>query len=187
MPSLAFDYLHTPRLLLRKLTPDLWRQVHQTFSEENLIQFFGIQNDKELAEERKRFAEGLTAYRRSFVLFHLIERASGKVIGACNFHSWHTPHHRAEIGYAINDESNKRQGYMREALPSVIRYGFEEMDLNRIEAFIGPQNEPSKKLVQRCGFVLEGVMREHYCKDGRIEDSFIFSLLRREWMASAAG
>ena len=186
MQPTSFNCLHLPRLLLREMTPDMWRSVHQTFSEEELIHFFGIQNDKELAEERKRFAEGLTGYRRSFIHFHLIEKASEKVIGACGFHAWHVPHRRAEVGYAMMDESRKRHGFMREAFPAIVRYGFEKMNLNRIEAFIGRQNEPSLKLVHGLGFVEEGVMRAHYCKDGHIEDSVVFSLLRDEWMAGAA-
>lgn len=54
------------------------------------------------------------------------------------------------------------------------------MKLHRIEAFIGPHNLPSQKLVQKMGFKKEGLLREHYCKKGVVEDSIVFSLLRRE-------
>lgn len=184
MPLPEPTCLHTARLTLRELRPERWRAVHQTFSEAELIAFFGIQNEKELEEERRRFGEGLAGYRRSFVSFHLIEKATACVIGACGFHTWHLRHARAEIGYSITDESRKWQGFMQEAMPAVIQYGFEEMRLNRIEAFVGPTNTPSLKLVERMGFTQEGIMREHYCRDGQTEDSIVFALLRREWLMS---
>ena len=70
---------------------------------------------------------------------------------------------------------------MREALPEVLKYGFNTMNLHRIEALIAPGNIPSLKLLQRTGFTREGLLREHYMKGGRLEDSVIFSLLRPEY------
>jgi ribosomal-protein-alanine N-acetyltransferase len=70
---------------------------------------------------------------------------------------------------------------MKEALKAMLDFGFKEMQLNRVEALIGPLNVPSTKLVQSLGFVQEGVLREHYCKNGELQDSVMFSLLKREY------
>jgi ribosomal-protein-alanine N-acetyltransferase len=70
---------------------------------------------------------------------------------------------------------------MKEALVPIINFGFEEMKLNRIEAFVGPKNEASMKLVKKFGFKHEGVMRQHYNYNGTLEDSLVFGLLREEY------
>jgi ribosomal-protein-alanine N-acetyltransferase len=70
---------------------------------------------------------------------------------------------------------------MKEAVAPVIRYGFEQMQLNRIEAFIGSANEASQRLVKALGFREEGLLRKHYIKDGIAEDSLVFGLLRSEY------
>jgi ribosomal-protein-alanine N-acetyltransferase len=55
------------------------------------------------------------------------------------------------------------------------------MNLHRIEAYVGLANEPSNKLMQKFGFTKEGLLREHYLRDGIYHDSLIYSLLRKEW------
>jgi len=54
------------------------------------------------------------------------------------------------------------------------------MKLNRIEAMISPLNVPSLNLIHRMHFVKEGLMKEHYLKDGIYEDSVVFSLLKAD-------
>ena len=70
---------------------------------------------------------------------------------------------------------------MSEAILRIIDYGFSQMNLHRIEAFIGPANIASQKLVEKLGFQKEGVLREHYRKQGVIEDSIVYSLLKKEY------
>ena len=137
--------------------------------------------DTELEIELGKFRKGLTMHNRSFRNFLLIDKDGGNVIGKCGFHTWYPDHSRAEIGYNMINDEVKGKGYMKEAMRPILNYGFETMKLNRIEAFIGRRNEASQRLVKGCGFVEEGVMREHYCKNGVIEDSVCFSLLRREF------
>ena len=171
----------TDRLQLRLLNPEVYKLVFSTFSEEKQRTFFGCKTAEELRVERQRYEGGLTMFNKSFAVFQLIDKASGDVIGWCGYHTWHVPHFRAEIGYALNSEAAKGKGFMKEAFPLVLRYGFDEMGLKRIEAFIGPENVPSLKLVRAFGFTEEGRLREHYFKNGSLEDSLLFSLLEREY------
>lgn len=173
--------IHTERLLLKELTPGVMNLVYTTLPDEHIKIFLGL-TDAELVTEQGKFQKGLTMHNRSFRNFLLIEKTDGNVIGKCGFHTWYPDHSRAEIGYNMNNDEVKGKGYMKEAFRPILNYGFETMELNRIEAFIGRRNEASQRLVKGCGFVEEGVMREHYCKNGVIEDSVCFSLLRREWI-----
>jgi [ribosomal protein S5]-alanine N-acetyltransferase len=76
---------------------------------------------------------------------------------------------------------------MLEAITSIVDYGFHKMELNRIEAFISPDNLPSKKLIAKAGFTQEGVLREHYKWENKIYDSVVFSLLKSEYKSNQAG
>jgi ribosomal-protein-alanine N-acetyltransferase len=180
LPSLV---LETPRLWLKELNPAIMDEVFTTFSDEEIMQFMGLGSEEELALEKHKVEEGLTMYRISFRHFLMIEKISGDVIGRIGYRLWHVPHSRAEIGYGISRDENKGKGYMTEAIKVVVKHGFEDMQLNRIEAFIGSRNEASIALVTRLGFMREGLMREHYCKNEVIENSLCFSLLKREYDA----
>jgi [ribosomal protein S5]-alanine N-acetyltransferase len=110
-----------------------------------------------------------------------VEKQSNTIIGNCGFHTWNPQHHRAEIGYAMNSDEFKNKGFMKETLEKIIEFGFQDMDLNRIEALISENNIPSRKLLDYFGFTKEGVMRGHYLVGEVFEDSVSYSLLKSEY------
>jgi len=150
-------------------------------SEKELYKYFGCRSAAELKEERKKAEQGLSMYRKSFLILQMIDRETGDVIGWCGYHTWYYTHFRAEIGYLISREEYKRRGLMKEALSAVIAYGFDEMGLKRIEALVGPDNEPSIKLIESEGFKQEGYLKEHYFTNGEFQDSIFYALLQKEY------
>lgn len=176
------DTLETSRMLLKAVTPEVIAKVFSLANDHDISRFMGYISERELQTEREKFKTGLTMHNRTFFNFLLIKKADGKVIGRCGFHTWMPMHSRAEIGYGMCGEEFMGQGYMKEAMWPIVTYGFEKLELNRIEAFIGSRNEASLRLVKGLGFKEEGILREHYCKNGVIEDSVCFGLLRREFL-----
>jgi [ribosomal protein S5]-alanine N-acetyltransferase len=85
-------------------------------------------------------------------------------------------HYRAEIGYALHPE-HQGIGLMQEALNAVLDYGFTVMNLHSVEANVNPNNAASINLLQRNGFMREGMFRENYFYNGKFLDSAIYSLL----------
>jgi ribosomal-protein-alanine N-acetyltransferase len=104
----------------------------------------------------------------------------GHLIGTCGYCRWDKQHHRAEIGYDLWPDY-WGQGLMPEVLQALIRFGFEKMDLNRVEATTHTENQRSQRVLAKLGFQREGLLREYYCRDGVYNDQVQFSLLRREW------
>lgn len=176
--------LETPRLLLRAITPELFNYVMETYTDEQLMDYFGYDTEDRLVKEKERHAGGITTFRTAMLYFHLIDKESNRVIGGCGYHTWYVPHARAEIGYELFSEPHKNKGLMKEALLPILAYGFDKMNLHRIEAFVSPENTPSIQLMKHAGFSKEGHLREHYFKDGRYEDSVVFSILKSEWKHS---
>lgn len=70
---------------------------------------------------------------------------------------------------------------MTESLHRAVKVGFENMGLNRIQAFVYVQNTRSVDLLLRLGFTQEGIIKDKHLFRGRYYDHFCFSLLKREW------
>lgn len=174
--------LETERLLLKEVSPEILDEVFTTMTDDEIIKFLGLSGTEELATDRRKWEGGYTTYLISMKQFLLEDKSTGQIIGKGGFHNWYAEHNRSEIGYMMTDESAKNKGYMKEALKAMLDYGFEQMGLQRIEAFIGTANEPSQKLVKRYGFKKEGVLRSHFFKNGKLEDSVCFGLLKDEYM-----
>lgn len=175
--------LETDRLILKEINQEIIDYVFTQWSDEDIMRYMGLQTVEQLAVDKEKQAGGYTTYRIKLKGFLFILKETNEVIGATHYHTWQPMHARAEIGYAIYKEERKNKGYMKEGVKAILDFGFTEMGLNRVEALIGRNNIPSIKLVKSLGFTEEAVLREHYCKNGIIEDSLCFSLLKREYQA----
>ena len=78
-------------------------------------------------------------------------------------------------------EEYRKSGYGRECIELLIKYCFEEINLNRIEANILEYNTASQKLFEKCGFVLEGKKRNAIYKNNKYNDLRIYSILKDEY------
>jgi len=172
--------ISTSRLLLKSITPSIIHHLFNTLDKEAIIQYFGFDNEG-YEYHREMHEQGMETHRISLFFFLLIEKQSNRPIGDCGFHTWNRAHRRAELFYNLRKDSDKRKGYMTEALKEVIDYGFGKLNLHRIQAMVDNSNTPSVRLLNRFGFTKEGTMREDYVVDGKNEDSDCYSLLLHEW------
>jgi len=106
-----------------------------------------------------------------------------RVIGTCTLYHIDTDNRRAEIGYALGRDY-WGQGYMREALTSLINFCFGDLRLHRLEADVDPENLSSIKMLERLGFQKEGYLRERWLVGGGVQDSLYYGLLASEWHAN---
>jgi len=176
-----FENLITDRLILRKLTPEVFNYIYANFSDEELLAFLGLETLDALTVEKEKHRKGLSTYNKSFLYFKVLDKASGKIIGWCGYHTWYLDHNRAEIGYGLYDDVYKQRGLMSEAVKTILDYGFLQMKLHRVEALIGTDNDASQNLVKKFGFTYEGNLKEHYFTNNRFEDSLIFGLLNHHY------
>jgi ribosomal-protein-alanine N-acetyltransferase len=103
------------------------------------------------------------------------------VIGAFGLHHWNQYHRRAEAGYGLA-RAYWGEGIGSEALHAIVKFGFEQMNLNRIYARTIADNHESVKLLERLGFQREGTQRKHSWEDdGTFHDSAIYGILAHEF------
>lgn len=179
------ETIQTERLLLKAISPAVIHDLFETRNEGEIKAFLGV-DEKGYLHYKDMHEKGMDTHRHSLFYFLLIEKATQLPIGECGFHTWNRTHRRAELFYLLRNDAYKGKGLMKEALPPVLRFGFEELGLHRIEALVGKENVPSLKLIEGTGFRFEGIMREDYVIDGRSVDSHCYSLLRHEWAAATA-
>jgi ribosomal-protein-alanine N-acetyltransferase len=168
------------RVVLRWLTEDDVPALYRIFSHPEVMRYWSTEPFADQAAAADYLAQIRRCYaERSLFQWGVARKDGDGVIGTCTLSSLSPKHHRAEIGYALARERWGR-GYMREALPALLRFAFRTLGLNRIEADVDPRNEPSIKSLERLGFRREGYQRERYHVGGELQDSVLFGLLRSE-------
>jgi ribosomal-protein-alanine N-acetyltransferase len=177
-----FPLLRTERLLLREIT---FRDTEAIFRirGDYRVTRHNIGAAYENPVEARRLIEKMRkAYRDKNEVRWGITLSGGdnQVIGMCGYNHWNRIDQRGSIGYDLA-HAYWGKGIMREAVQAITDFGFERMDLNRLEADVGAGNIGSIKILKAMGFQREGIQREHYYEEEEFHDLHLYGLLRREW------
>ena len=121
------------------------------------------------------YAEG--ARRDTSYTFFVCAKEDGRIVGGVTLDAVRRgTTQRAVLGYWLaKDETG--HGYMSEAVRALVAFGFRDLKLHRIEAASIPENVPSVRVLERCGFVREGYMRSYIRIDGRWQDHLLFATI----------
>lgn len=95
-----------------------------------------------------------------------------------------------ELSYQLYDAADAGRGAMTEAVQLIVDYLFDTKPRHRIHLVILPDNGASRRIAEKCGFTLEGTLREPFFHRGRNVDVLMYSLLRtdpRPWRTDAPG
>jgi ribosomal-protein-alanine N-acetyltransferase len=107
------------------------------------------------------------------------------LLGTCGLFAWNRGWRKCTVGYELNPRA-RGYGYMHEALRACLSWGFENMQLNRVEAQVHPDNIASLRSVERLGFTREGLLLQLGFWGGQFHDMYQYSLLRQDWRADEA-
>ena len=138
----------------------------------------------EMAEEK--YIEELGDSRVGKDVSFVIEAVEGDVctpIGTLGLHGINAKDHHATFGIAIGEKDYWSKGFGTEAARLVIRYGFEQLNLHRINSSALAFNERSLRLHKKVGFTEEGRQRKAMFRNGEYHDHVGFGILREEWKA----
>ncbi|WP_134682748.1 GNAT family N-acetyltransferase [Brevibacillus migulae] len=176
--------LTTDRLQLSPLQLDDAQDLYAIWSDAKVTRHMNITafTDVKQAEEMIALLQEL-AQEEKACRFSIQLKPTNTIIGSCGFNYLDFENERAEIGYELG-YSYWGNGYVTEALHSLLAFGFQELGLNRIEAKVEPENTNSIKVLQKLGFVEEGLLRQYEKLKGVLVDLHLYSLLRNEWTMS---
>ena len=173
--------IETERLILKEIEIENAEAVFDIFSNEEIMRHYGQFPMKSIEEAKNLITMFHDNYKNGKgIRWGIFKKEDLMLIGTCGYHNWNQRHSRAEIGYELSNKAWGK-GYMQEALSSVINYGYEIMNLNRIEAVVYPENDPSIKSLLVQGFTREGLLEEYAYFRNVYQDLIMFSLLKKNW------
>ncbi|GAB4509234.1 MAG: GNAT family N-acetyltransferase [Anaerolineae bacterium] len=185
MPGTLFDFgefpvLETERLMLREITLKDTAAVFAIRGDYEVTKYNIGAAYLDMAQASSLIVsiKGDYLHKRA-VRWGMVLKDTGEFVGMCGYNYWNQQDFRASIGYDLL-RSQWGKGLMPETLRAVIAFGFQQMNLNRIEADTSLNNIASVRVLQKLGFRQEGRQREQYFENGRFYDLLLFSLLRRE-------
>ncbi|MCO4842342.1 MAG: GNAT family N-acetyltransferase [Yoonia sp.] len=134
---------------------------------------------------RKAFTNRVYWAQRSItngnaVPLFLVRRQDDALLGAITLDNIRRgPAQAGTTGYWIG-QPFARNGYMKEAIEAVVHYAFRTLDLSRIEAGCLPENTPSRRLLEQCGYKYEGVAQSYLQINGRWRNHVLYANLRSD-------
>lgn len=108
----------------------------------------------------------------------IIGKDSSFCIGQVAFFLIDMDNHFSEIEYCIGTKFQKR-GYGTEATKAVLDFGFNQIDLHKIQICHDENNLASKALIKKCNLTYEGTLRDYFFFDGKYLDRSYYSNTKR--------
>lgn len=112
--------------------------------------------------------------------FGIIEKDTNKLIGCCGLFEFDDWNRKCMIFYQIN-RAHWNKGFATEAIEPIVKFAFEKIKINRVEAYITPGNIASELVLKKNGFIKEGLMREMEFYKDRFWDGIIMAMLKRDY------
>ena len=179
--SLEIPTLHTARLQLRSFNDADSDALFALHSSAYVLRYWDSPPwSEQVRAERfitasRQMAEAGTGIRLA------VDRVSdGAFIGWCSLSGWNPDYRSASLTYCLDDAA-WGHGYATEAARGLLRWAFDTLDLNRVQAEADTRNAASARVLEKLGFVREGTLREDCIVNGAVSDSWVYGLLRREW------
>ncbi len=172
----AFPILTTKRLLLDALVPADSLALQQQMQAMPAYSMWPAPFETE-KHARIRIGHHMTAYKKKSNIHWAIRiKKSKKLIGICKLFELEYAF-RAEIGYWITKKMWNK-GYGTEAIGEITRYGLEVMELHRIYAHTSHENHGSRRMLERAGYLQEGLLNDHVIYDGTFQDMLLYAIVK---------
>jgi [ribosomal protein S5]-alanine N-acetyltransferase len=174
--------LETERIRLRPYRDGDVEAMFALYSDARVMRYWSFPAWTERRQAEQYLARAWAAMEAGEIFpWAIADRATDTLIGALTFFSLHREQKRLEIGYSLSPD-RQGQGLAAEALRCAIGFGFDTVGLVRIEADIDPRNVPSGNLLERLGFVREGLLRKRWRVNGDVCDTAFYGLLPEEFV-----
>ena len=173
--------LETERLLLRKMKVSDAEDMYDYAKREELTKYLLWSPHNSFFYTKDYLKYGESRYSvGDFYDWAVVEKASGRMIGTCGFTSIDTQHNSGEIGYVLNPDFHGK-GYGTEAAARVLAFGFDNLELHRIEARFMEGNAASLRVMEKLGMTFEGFKREAMLIKGEYRTIGVSAILRNEY------
>lgn len=175
--------LRTSRLLLRPFGEGDAEAIFALQSNSSVLRYWDSPPWSERAQAERFISTCRQTEEEGSGARVAIAQAADRVfIGWCSLSKWNPSYRSARLGYCL-DCAAWGKGFATEAAGALLKWAFDTLDLNRVQAETDTRNIASSRVLEKLGFVREGTLREDCIVDGEVSDSWVYGLLRREWNA----
>ncbi len=169
--------IQTPRLLLRQLERSDAEELFVYAQDERVARPGMWEPYSSFADCAAHIDQLIASYESYLMWWALVHRADDRLIGRVEISRWSRENARAELSYALHHDY-WGQRLMTEAVTAAIEYGWNTLDLHRLEATVLPNNLASIRLLTSLGMEREGTMRHHRMLWGEWVDVDLYSMIR---------
>lgn len=182
----SFPTIETNQLILRKIEPEDATNLFEFLSDIAVNQYM-INNPYENIVQVQRLINGMQQCFESKqkIRWGIAKKGINKIIGYCGYHAFNELNLTGEINFCLS-KAHWGQGIMTEAIGAMVHFGFEKLQLNRIEAKVMPQNTSSFKVLEKAGFQKEGLIRQGLLKNHTFHDLCLYSILKNDHCAESS-
>lgn len=180
--QLEMPEVETSRLILRPVEEEDACDMFAYYSDPLVLKYLTLSPHKDVDQTLNTIRCFYLPYLKRCVpqTWVIVWKEQERVIGNLNIHTIEDD--IGEIGYLLH-QAYWNKGIMKEALPHLIHAGFHDIGLRRIEALYEVHHDASGKVLAKCGFQKEGVLREYVkLSDGRYHDMVLTAILKKDWM-----
>ncbi|MBR5371439.1 MAG: GNAT family N-acetyltransferase [Oscillospiraceae bacterium] len=187
LTHIGTNTIETERLILRRFACTDGESVLRNWAGDEQVQRMYSEPVYSTPEAvRELLDKYIGAYEKpDYYRWAVIEKASGECIGQIAYFLVDSKNHFAEIEYCIGRAFQCR-GYATEATKAVIAYGFAQMHLHKVQICTKTINQPSRRVIEKCGFTYEGTLRDYFYMDGEYVGRHYYSILRSEYESGTA-
>lgn len=118
--------------------------------------------------------------KKDYYRWAIILKETNECIGQIAYFLVDSKNHFAEIEYCIGSNFQK-SGLATEATKAVIQYGFDRINLHKVQICHKSINIPSRRVIEKCGFTYEGTLRDFFYQDEKYIDRLYYSILKDEF------
>ncbi len=177
--------LQGEKVRLRPIERDDLPRFVRWFSDPEVRRHLILYMPPSMAQEEQWFERLQQRLARNEDVVLAIETLEGVHIGNIGLHRINWKDRNAELGIVIGEKEYWDQGYGTDAIRTLLRVAFEEMNLHRVSLRVDADNARGIRCYQKCGFQKEGVLREIVFREGAYRDQWVMSVLRPEWERQA--
>ncbi|KGK85998.1 GNAT family protein [Clostridium sp. HMP27] len=164
----------------------------RAYKEEDINIATSFVNDKELKKflvttipfpmslwEEETWIKSQTANQSGEYNFAIEDVKTNKYIGGCGIQKVNWISRVATVGIMIGDKEYWSKGYGTDAMKVLMEFIFENMNINKIRLSTFSFNERARKCYEKCGFKVEGVLKDEIFKEGKYYDEIIMAAFKR--------
>ena len=172
--------IKTERLVLRKIERTDIDDVYE-YTSDPMVPKYLLWYEHKTKEFTKGYLKYISKLYKRSKYYDWGVTYNGKMIGTVGFSSINVRNNSAEIGYVLN-RNFWGMGIASEAVAAILSFGFLTLNLNRIEAIFLPENDQSRRVLEKSNMKSEGIRRSALLVKERYRDIEVYSILREEYL-----